>query len=102
MFFGKLDTANIEPHRAVVHLLSAYHVELLKHAPVNLKEVKTMYVQTHTLPSFPTLTAPSTTLPPTITPIFSQMVTQHITQEEAVKIPNLDLIYRNPCSFFTV
>ena len=28
------------------------------------------------------------------------MVTQHITQEEAVKIPNLDLIYRNPCSFF--
>ena len=65
-----LDTANVDLHRAVAHLLPAYHAELLKHAPVNLKEVKTMYVQTHTLPSFATLTVPSTTLPPTITPIF--------------------------------
>ena len=98
-----LDMVNLNPHRVVAHLLSTYHEDLLKHIPATLEEFKTLYVKTHTLPSFPSINAPSSTPPSNTTSrFFTQPGTQQATQEEVAEdIPNLALINRNLCSFFT-
>ena len=96
---------NVNAHRAVAHLISAYHQKLLKHVKMNLEEFKTIYKRTHALPSFPSTNVASTTPNSNLNTSTSRFFSQEPTQPDDTitiydDIPQLDLIARTVCCIF--
>ena len=96
------DNLNINVHRAVAHLLSSHHSDLLKHSHSNLEDFKNAYSKKYALATFPSVLVPSTTPASTNSQstFFSQRTTQPTAQEAVDDIPQLDLIYRTICCIF--
>ena len=97
------DNININVHRAVAHLLSSHHADILKHTHSTLEEFKIAYSKKYALVTFPSVLEPSTTLVSnnSQSSYFSQTPTQPTIPTAADDIPQLDLIYRTICCIFT-
>ena len=98
--------ANINCHRAVAHLVSVHHIELLKHVKMTIEDFRVEYTRIHSLATYPSLIVAPTTPNANLNNGASRYFTQQPTQQEIIPaiiedIPQLDLIHRTIQCIFT-